>query len=648
MASNDRCSVALGHRRLAVIDVEGGAQPLHCPAGGGDEATGVVGVVNGEIYNFRALRRELEQHGHRFATRSDSEVVVHGYAQWGDAVLERLEGMFALAIWDARASRLLLARDRMGEKPLYHARRGDSVIFASELRALLRHRDIAPRVDHRALAEYLVYEYVPAPRTILAGVRKLAPGERLIVELGTGRASGADTVIEPAVEPAVEPYWDLPLGQTDRLHDLAGAAGMLRGAVERSVAERLVSDVPLGVFLSGGLDSSLIAALACRARRGIASFSLGFTEPSYDESRHARRVARFLGTEHHEYIARPEDALALAGDLGQLLDEPIGDASIVPTHLLARFAREHVTVTLSGDGGDELFDGYPTVQADAVLGWAVDRLLDRGAGRDTGRLAGRVSRGLLRGLRRASAGLISRLPVSTANFSLDFKLAQLARGIDQPGIRRHQSWLGSFRPDEVSAMLSPTLRDELADVDLFAILDHRAARYRAAVRSGPGAGSEAREDPRDLRMYFYCKGYLGDGVLTKVDRASMHASLEVRAPLLDRQVIALACRVAPALRSRRLTTKRVLQQAARGLVPDDIIDRPKHGFGMPLASWLRGPLAGFLSETLAPDRLRADGFFDPASVSRLVREHRSGRANHRKPLWTLLALHAWLDTLTDE
>lgn len=603
IATAENCAIALGHRRLAVIDVAGGAQPLYSADGQ------VAGIVNGEIYNFAHLRRELIQRGHRFATQSDSEVIVHGYLEWGEAVLERLEGMFALALWDRSARQLLLARDRMGEKPLYYAQLAGELIFASELKALLCHPAIDLDIEPRALAEYLIYEYVPAPGSIIRGVKKLAPGQFLVAKPGTG------VQIKPQVH--TQTYWDIPLaGQTSRLCDLDSAASLLRGALERSVESRLVADVPLGVFLSGGLDSSLIAVLACRARSGIESFSLGFEEPSYDESRHARRVARFLGTRHRELIARPSDALAVIDNLGQLLDEPLGDASIVPTHLLARFTREHVTVALSGDGGDELFDGYPTYQADFAVGHFLDR----------------VPRPARRFLAAMTRGLAARIPVSSKNFSLDFKLKQLARGMDQRGLRRHQAWLASFLPHELTEILSRELLAELGDIDPYALIDHRLEHHAASKLA-------------DQRMYFYCKGYLGDGVLTKVDRASMHASLEVRAPLLDTGVIELACRVAPSLRSRGLQTKRVLKRAARGLLPDAIIDRSKHGFGMPLAAWLRGPLAERMSEALSPARLRRDGWLDERAVGTMVQSHLTGRANHRKPLWTLLAFHAWLDAV---
>jgi len=591
--------IGLGHRRLSIIDVESGAQPLYSAGGA------IAGIINGEIYNFRALRRQLKSRGHRFVTESDSEVIVHGYAEWGEEMLDRIEGQFALAVWDEREQTLLLARDRMGEKPLFWASlaNGD-VVFASELRALLEHPEISADVDPGSLARYLVYEYVPAPLSMLRGVNKLSPGCYL-----TAR---------PGSTPKVQAYWDLPLADLQfggRRRSLGVTALDLRDELTRSVRERLVSDVPLGIFLSGGLDSSIVAALAARERNGdIDTFSISFADPSYDESAYARHVSQTIGSRHHERRVDAADLLALIPRLGELLDEPLGDGSLIPTHLLSAFAREHVTVALGGDGGDELFGGYPTFQAERATGRVLDRM---GPG--------------VRSLAKKFAGAFaSRLPVSTANFSLDFKLKQFLRGVDtDAGAYRHQAWLGSLLPDEVPNVMSPALHGAATE-HLYDIIDDRLANCSASNRW-------------DQLMYFYCKGYLGDDVLNKVDRASMEVSLEVRAPLLDREIIRLACEAVPELRVQGWTTKRLLKKAARGLVPDVIIDRAKKGFGMPIAQWLRGELGEFVYDTLAPDRLRADGFFNPEAVTTLINDHVGARANNRKVIWTLLAFQTWYD-----
>ena len=595
--------VGLGHRRLAIIDVAGGHQPLYSEDGD------VAVVVNGEIYNFELLRIDLARRGHRFKTRSDSEVIVHGYEEWGAAVVERLEGMFALALWDAKTRSLLLARDRMGEKPLFWAEtpRG-GLAFASELRALAKAPGVDASIDPASLARYLVYEYVPAPRTMWRGVRKLEPGTRLSWKVGGGGGR-------------VERYWSLPLPRSaDDGRELSGerAARELLDELRRSVRERLVSDVPLGVFLSGGLDSSTVAALAAEVRGSdLDTFSIGFDDPSFDESHHARAVAKHIGSRHHEERLSAQTLLELVPRVGTLLDEPIGDASIVPTHLLARFARKYVTVALGGDGGDELFAGYPTFQAERLAAVLWD---------DAPSLVGRAA---------ATVGAVvaRALPPSTSYMSPAFKLRQFLRaagdGASASPERRHQAWLASFEPHEALAALAPDLR-AAAQPPLYDVVDARMAECPA-------------RDPRDRLMWFYARGYLGDGVLTKVDRATMAVGLEARAPLLDTRVIALACRLHPSLRLRGLTTKYLLKRAVRGLLPDTTIDRKKQGFAMPIGTWLRGPLRPLLEDTLSETRLRASGLFDAKPIRKLVDEHVGGRADHRKPLWTLLAFMLWKD-----
>ena len=591
--------VGLGHRRLAIIDVAGGQQPLFSEDGQ------LVLVANGEIFNFVALRGELERAGHRFATRSDSEVLVHGYEQWGErGLLERIEGQFAFALWDARARRLLLARDRMGEKPLFWAPLpGGGLAFASELKALKHAPGIDAGLDPKSLARYLVYEYVPAPATMLRGARKLEPGTRLCARAGA--------------RPEVARYWDLPLiaGNGDarrRRHDGAAAAAELLAELRRSVTERLVSDVPLGVFLSGGIDSSAVAVLAAEARGGdLDTFSIGFDDPSFDETPAARQVALLVGSRHHEERLSPQVALDLLPAIGQLLDEPIGDSSIVPTHLLARFARRHVTVAVGGDGGDELFAGYPTFQAERVARLLFDHAPPALA--FAGAVVGRT-------LSRA-------LPVSLGYMSWDFKLRQFLKGAGLTGAHRHQAWLGSLAPAEALAALAPDVA-AAAGSDLGDVIDRRMAACPAA-------------DPWDRLLYYYAKGYLGDQVLTKVDRATMAASLESRAPFLDRKVIALACSIDPSLRLRGFETKHLLKRALRGLLPDSILDRKKQGFAMPIGRWLRGPLRPLLEDELGERRLREQGLFSPRPIRRLVDEHVAGKADHRKPLWTLLAFQRW-------
>jgi asparagine synthase (glutamine-hydrolysing) len=574
----------LGHRRLAIIDVEGGHQPLYSEDGQ------IAVVCNGEIYNFQPLRAELESLGHAFKTRSDSEVLAHGYEQWGDGILDRIEGMFALAIWDANNRRLLLARDRMGEKPLYYAPTpGGGLAFASELRSLRHAPGVSGDIDPSALARYLVFEYVPSPQSMLVGVSKLEPGYKLVAR--------------PGQPPQASRYWDLDFPDEDlRVNDVESATAVLLGELRRSVKERLVSDVPLGVFLSGGLDSSTVAALAAEVRgRDLDTFSIGFEDPSYDESNEARRVAQHIGSRHHEDRLSPQVLLEILPAIGKLLDEPIGDGSIVPTHLLARFARKSVTVALGGDGGDELFAGYPTFQAE----WLAQ----------------------VPGVANI-AGLAARaLPVKLGYFSLDFKLKQFAKGTGLDGPRRHQAWLGSFAPKDAVAALAPDVA-RAASGDLYDVIDRRLSHCHS-------------RDRWDRLMYFYAKGYLADQVLAKVDRATMAVGLEGRAPLLDSKIVGLACRLTPHLRLRGMQTKFLLKRAMRGILPDATLDRKKQGFAMPIGRWLKGELRSFMEYQLAPSRIR--DHFEPSVVRKLIDEHIAGQADHRKPLWTILAFQTWLE-----
>ena len=450
------------------------------------------------------------------------------------------------------------------------------------------------RLDPAALARYLVYEYVPAPASIFRGVHKLEPGTCLRVECGQS--------------PTIRRYWNL--GFLPRIHDEHEAIERLRTELSRAVRERLVSDVPLGVFLSGGLDSSTVAVLAAEARGALDTFSLGFDDPSYDETSFALRVARIIGSRHHEERVTGKQVLELLPSIGRLLDEPLGDGSIVPTHLLARFARKHVTVALGGDGGDELFFGYPTFQAERAAA-----LLDR---------TPRFLRNALIGTGLAAA---HALPVSTSYFSLDFKLKQFLKGSRHQGAARHQLWLASFLPDQAMRLLAPELAAE-AGGDLLDVVSQRLASCNS-------------DDRWDRLQYFYAKGYLGDDVLAKVDRATMAVGLEARAPLLDSRVVGLACRIAPELRLSALTPKYVLKKAMTDRLPKEILARKKKGFAMPIGRWLKHELRPLLEEDLSEARLERDGLFNAAPIRQLVNEHVGGKADHRKPLWTLIAFQRW-------
>jgi asparagine synthase (glutamine-hydrolysing) len=598
--------VGLGHRRLKVLDLsDAGAQPM-------TDATGTVDLVhNGEIYNFAELRAELQGFGHRFRSRSDSEVLLAGYQQWGDAILDRIQGMFAFAIWDRRRQRLLAARDRMGKKPFYFAqlpRAGAPPLFAfgSECKALIHAPGFARQIDGAALGRFLAHEYVPPPHTIFAGASKLDAGECLVLDLGA----------DPAARPRITRYWNLVFPDPHPPFDPADAADALWTLLRRGVERRLVADVPVGVFLSGGLDSSAVAAAAVDLAGGdqIATFSVGFTDPSFDESTHARTVARHLGTRHHEERLDARRMLDLLPEVAAFLDEPFADASIIPTALLARFARRHVTVALGGDGGDELFAGYPTFKADALAPWLLDR-------------APASLRGLL-------DRVVRLLPARDRYFSVDFQLRQFLRGGAQPGPVRHQRWLGSFLPEELPGLLH----------------EDWARAALAVPPLGPVEALARRpdvHDPADRLLDFYTRFYLANDLNVKVDRAAGAVGLEVRAPLLDADLVAFACTVPPRLRLRGLTSKYLLKRALRGRLPDAIIDRRKQGFGVPVTRWLKTDLRGWMLDLLAPERLHQQGIFRAPAVTALVDDHLSGRGDRRKQLWTLLAFQTWWATWAD-
>ena len=577
--------VALGHRRLAVIDVERGHQPLH----GRRDST--VVIVNGEVYNYRELSCELQALGSRFRSASDSEVVAHAYDAWGLDFLDRLDGMFALALWDGAARRLVLARDRMGEKPLFHAAADGLLVFASELSAMLAHPAIRRDIDVPALREYLTLEYVPAPRSLISGVHKLEPGSALILENGAIRSHR---------------YWSIDPHPTSHPPSYRDAVVDLRTKLDSAVSSRLVSDVPLGIFLSGGIDSSTVAALAAR-HGALETFSIGFEEQSFDESAHARRVAAHIGSRHHERIVRSTEMPELVPQLGSLLDEPLGDASIVPTTVLSRFAREHVTVALGGDGGDELFAGYPMHQAH--------------------RVASVVRRAPAAAL-RFGAALAGRLPVSHGNFTFGFKAATFLRGAAAGPPLNHALWMSSFPPAGHASLLT-------RDAMMLAGVHDPLQAFRDTWQESEGAPLIARATHLDANTY------LSNDILAKVDRASMSVALEVRAPFLARDVVEFAFSLPDAYRMRGLRGKRILRDAAIDLLPSDILRRRKKGFGMPVGAWLTGSLRHLTHDLLGADSIRAGGLFQPAAVARLLNEHDRRVRDHRKPIWTLLVLELW-------
>jgi asparagine synthase (glutamine-hydrolysing) len=563
--------VALAARRLSIIDLEGGDQPIA-------NEDGTVHVVqNGEIYNFRELRAELEQAGHRFSTRSDTEVLVHLYEEHGEGFAERLRGMFAVAIWDSRRRRLVVARDRFGIKPLYYRDEAGEFVFASELRALPR-----GEVDPDALEAFLAFNSVPAPFSIFAGTTKLPAGHLLVWQDGETR---------------VERY-ARPVPAEVREEDSAELAEELRARLRDSVRAHLIADVPVGVLLSGGVDSSLLAALAAQeSGETVHTFSIGFEERSFDELDDARSVASMYGTRHEELTLRPDAALLLPR-LAETFDEPFADSSALPTYLVSELAARHVKVALSGEGGDELFGGYYTYAADL--------------------LALRVGR-FAPGVRP----LVERLPSSSRRASFDYKAKRFVRGAALPPLERHHAWKEIFSPD-VRAELTGR-RSGYDPVDLL----------RARFEETDGAELLTRLQDVDLGTY------LVDDLLVKTDRASMAHSLEARVPYLDPVVAGLAHSLPTRLKVRGLRKKVLLRKAAAPLLPRRIVYGRKRGFSIPAAAWLRGELEPFARDVLAPDTLRRQGFFRPEPVERLIDSHVAGEEDLSRQLWGLLAFTLW-------
>jgi asparagine synthase (glutamine-hydrolysing) len=582
---------ALGMRRLAIVDVEGGQQPLW------NEDESIVLVCNGEIYNAPELRRQLEAQGHRFRTHSDCEALVHAYERWGLDFLTHINGMFAFALWDKNSGGLVLGRDRSGIKPLHYALVPGGIVFGSEIKALLKHPDVSRELDPTSLLDYLVFEYVSAPRSIFRDVRKLPAGHYL--------------TYHPRGGCRIQRYWDLELGGANGPINVPETIDQLRTALERAVTMELMSDVPVGVFLSGGLDSSTVAALAARhSSEVVQTFSIAFDDPSFDESRYSRLMAQHLGTRHNEAVLRPKDLQDLLPEITEFLDEPMGDSSLVPTYFLAKSASRQVKVVLGGDGGDELFAGYPTLQAHKVAGYA-----ERAP----------------RALKSLFSAAAARLPVSRDNISFDFRLKRFAAALNLDLPARHQLWVGS---------LSHGRALECLNKDVRGAIDPEREAYQPALQylEHCQAGSAI-----DRVLYMDFKLYLESDILVKVDRSSMACGLEVRVPLLNQVLVEQVRRLPGSLKFKGLTTKYLLKQAAKGLVPDEIIHRPKKGFNMPVARWFAGDLRSLLTDALDSHRIRQQGLFDVASVQQLLDDHLAGRSDNRKPLWTLFIFQQWYE-----
>ena len=576
--------VGLGVQRLRVIDLETGDQPIY------NEDRSICVVLNGEIYNYRELRAQLMERGHTFATHSDTEVLVHLYEDHGGELVTKLDGMFAFALWDSTARRLVLARDRVGKKPLHFFERGGALTFASELEALSADPEMPSAIDPSSVDEFLAFGYVPAPHTIWRGVRKVPPGHLLTWEDGRSR---------------VERWWRLDYSRKleDPTNELEAE---LRARVAAAVRRRLIADVPLGAFLSGGIDSSIVVAeMASQSTQPVKTFSIGFAHERFNELPRARVIAERYGTDHTEFTVEA-DAVGLLPKIARHYGEPYADSSAIPTFHLAELTRREVTVALNGDGGDESFVGYPRHLANALSGW-----LDDIPRRPRAAVAAAAAR-LRYGDRLGRSGYARRFLTTL--------------GEDAPD--RYASHVGIFSASERAAVLEPQVA---AEVD----------RARAArVIRGPWESATA-EDRLDRILRVDVETYLPGDLLTKVDIATMAHSLEARSPLLDHEVMEFAAALPARLKAHRLQKKWFLRRAFRGSLPDETLDAPKRGFGVPIGSWFRNELRGWVRETLCGRDAPAGGLVRPAEVDRIVRAHQDGASDQSAQIWALLCLQAW-------
>ena len=576
-----RGNVGIGARRLSIIDLSGGHQPV------ANEDGSILAVSNGEIYNFRELRRDLEARGHRFRTQCDTEVLVHAYEEYGARCPEYLNGMFAIAIFDTRRRKLLLARDHAGIKPLYYAFKPPYFVWGSEIKVLLASGQIPRELDVDALAQFMAWEYVPGEATLFRAIRKLKPGHLIEFDLD-----------DPSCVP--RPYWDVPEGEDEGVTSRAAWIERMDAKLEECVQRQLVSDVPLGTFLSGGVDSSLVAS----AMGPTTAFSIGFNDPSYNELSWSRQVAEHLGIQHVYEVVEPTSGGLFSG-LMRFMDDPIGDFSIFPTYLVSQLAQKNVKVVLSGDGADELFAGYHTYLAD-----------------DLARHYQRIPGFLRRGLLEPAVNALKPRPEKKGLVNLSKRFIE---GAGEAASLSHarwrvfaRDWQTLFTPDAFAAIETP-------------LEGHIDQLFQEA----------GDRQPLNRSLYVDLKSYLPDNILLKVDRMSMANSLETRVPYLDREMIELAFQIPQQHKLEGRRTKVLLKEVAARRLPRACVDRPKQGFSIPIKNWLRAEMKPLLQEVLDQDRIRQEGIFDPEETERLKREHLAGTANHSHVLWSLVVFQTW-------
>ncbi|MEA3398688.1 MAG: asparagine synthase (glutamine-hydrolyzing) [Patescibacteria group bacterium] len=585
-------SVGLCHRRLSIIDLSNaGKQPMH------NEDSSVIIIFNGEIYNYRELRKKLS--GHKFKSNTDTEVILHLFEEKGPEAFKEIAGMFALAIYDKLDNKLYLARDRMGKKPLYYSLVGKNLIFGSEIKSLLAHGIIRKELDLSSLNKYLQFEYIPTPNTIFQGVKKLKPGSFAVYDGNNFK---------------INTFWNLEFRNYES-QDIEKAINDLDKLLGKTIKQRLVSDVPLGVFLSGGIDSSTIAYYAQKnSLKKIKTFSIGFDEESFNESDYAKTVADYLGTEHHEQRVTADDMLGVIGGITDLLDEPLADASIIPTYILCRFTSEKVKVALSGDGGDELFCGYDTF------------LAHRGA-----ELYEKIP---LIFRKKIIEPIGNRLPISFNNISFDFAVKSFIKGFYGEKKYRDFRWLGSFDHGNRSKLLNHEIWSYIKGYNEYSEVDN----YLSQIKSN--------DFYRQL-IYLYLRMYLMDDILVKADRASMYNSLEVRSPFLDYKLVDLVNSFPTNYKIKQYKTKYILKKLMADKLPEKIIKRKKKGFGIPIAEWISGPLKPMVTDLLSQERIKKQNLFNPDYINYLLKQHFSRRQDNRKQIWTLLIFQIWQEKWLD-
>ena len=589
--------VGLGHRRLSIIDLSLGNQPMKSSSGKS------VIVFNGEIYNFKALRNELEKNGFVFKTNSDTEVILNGYEKWGIEIVKKLDGMFAFALWDKQKKEIFLARDRFGKKPLYFSQFGNNFIFGSELKALEQFLGFKKEIDQNSLAKYLIYDFVPSSHSIFKNVQKLDGGHFLVANAKSFK-----------IEKYFDPTFDYQKFVVPRKINFNQVQEIFLDLFEKAVEKRLVADVPLGVFLSGGIDSSSVAAMAQKiSGQKIKTFSIGFYEKEFDESKYAREVAKKIGSEHYEKIFSFEDALNLVDKIPQIADEPLADASILPTHLLSSFARENVKVALGGDGGDELLLGYPTFSAEKIF---------------------QMMRFLPKSLIKKTIEYFTQiLKVDDGYMGLDFRLRQFAKGLENKiyghAGRRHQTWLGSFDINEAQEILGLEICRGVVWEGVFEdVLEPRL-----------------NENNFTYLSRLYLKRYLQDEVMVKVDRASMSVGLETRAPFLDTELALFLLNLPTEHKMRGFSGKYLLKSSMKKYLPTSVISRKKKGFGIPLDRWINDELRDKINDTLLSNNFIGQGLLDRRLVAKILDDHYAKKINNRKKIWNLFVLALWFESI---